>query len=172
MRDRRGELAKAVHERHLPSGRNHAIEQRQNGEQLVYSDNELEVCLARTFREGHRLFFSETQADTRQQSLTLRQRFEILDQLCAHFDSLTKPLIIVLDEADRDLTLMEGRVEDLIEDGHRVTLERGGVSLRAKRLESLHLSILASGNPLSIEGVEITSVTAYAEWKAASGLVR
>ena len=152
----------------MPSSeQNYSIEQRQQGAELVYSDNEVEVSLARTLREGHRLFFSGTQADLSDQALSLRKRLELLDKLCAHYDSTRKPLIVVLDEADRDRALMEGRIADLIEDGHRLSLERDGEGLRAERLDRMHLEILASGNQLSIDGVEIGSVEAYQAWKRA-----
>lgn len=149
------------------SEQNYSIEQRQHGAELVYSDNEVEVFLARTFREGHRLFFSGTQADSCEQPLSLRKRLDLLDKLCAHYDSTQKPLIIVLDETDRDLALMEGRITDLIEDGHRLALERDGEGLRAERLDRMYLDILESGNQLSIDGVEIGSVAAYEAWKSA-----
>lgn len=145
------------------------IELRDRGEEVVYARGELEVFLARTFCGGHRLYVSETAEDSLGAPVEVTQRLQLLWHLCCEFAHRHKPLILVVDEADRDRAALEERVADLIACGLKLEVEYDSEAQRRECCDQMFVELIESGSPLSIEGSEIRSVAEYRTWKRASG---
>lgn len=143
-----------------------SIQLHDRGEELVYNRGSLEVFLARTCCDGQRLFFTDCELDSGDSLLRTEARLTLLEDLCQHFDTRRKELVLVLDEEDKDRVAVEAHIDGLIEDGHRLQLEWDSEALRAARMDEMYLDIIASRSALVLEGVEIDSPESYWRWKS------
>ncbi|MGD8815071.1 MAG: hypothetical protein PVI78_11425 [Anaerolineales bacterium] len=135
------------------------------GEEMLYSDGDIELTLVRTYCDGHRIFCNSTLGIHGGLVLPVKKRRQIIENLCDYFDTKIKALIFVLDEADKDRQALERLFEDLISQGHKLSVEYDSAAQREKAKDDMFISILKAGKKLSIHGVEISSVEDYWKWK-------
>lgn len=135
------------------------------GEDMVYSDNDLELSLERTYCNGHRLYCSNTSGEHGAPAIPFIKRKEIIENLCEHFNTKKEPSIFVLDEADKDRKELERLFADLVSNGHKITVEYDSATKREQVQDEMYISILKAGKRLSINGKEIKSVEDYWRWK-------
>jgi hypothetical protein len=135
------------------------------GEEMLYSDSDVELSLDRTYCDGHRLFCDSTVGVRGGPVLPFEKRRQIIENLCDYFDTKSKPSIFVLDEADKDRKTLERLFEDLISQGNKLSVEHDSAAKREKAKDDMYISILKAGKKLSIHGVEISSVEDYWRWK-------
>jgi len=135
------------------------------GEEMVYTDGDIELLLVRTYCDGHRLFCDSTTGVHSGLVLSFDKRRQIIENLCDYFDTKNKPSIFVLDEADKDLQMLERLFKDLISQGNKLSVEYDSAAKREKANDDMYIGILKAGKKLSIQGVEIDSVEDYWRWK-------
>ena len=135
------------------------------GEEMIYTDGDLEIILDRTYCDGHRLFCESTTGVHNGLVLPFRKRKQIIENLCDYFDTMNKPSIFVLDEADKDRQALERLFKDLISQGNKLYVEYDSAAYREKSKDDMFIGILEAGKKLSIHGVEINSVEDYWRWK-------
>ena len=135
------------------------------GEEILYSDGDIELSIDRTYCEGHRLFCDSTTGVSGGPVLLFEKRRQIIENLCDYFDTKNEPSIFVIDEADKDRQALERLFKDLISHGHKLSVEYDSAAKREKAKDDMYISILKAGKKLSINGVEISSVEDYWRWK-------
>ena len=135
------------------------------GEEMVYTDGDIELLLVRTYCDGHRLFCDSTTGVHSGLVLSLDKRRQIIENLCDYFDTKNKPSIFVLDEADKDLQALERLFKVLISQGNKLSVEYDSAAKREKANDDMYIGILKDGKKLSIQGVEINSIEDYWRWK-------
>ena len=135
------------------------------GEEMVYTDGDIELLLVRTYCDGHRLFCDSTTGVHSGLVLSFDKRRQIIENLCDYFDTKNKPSIFVLDEADKDLQMLERLFKDLISQGNKLSVEYDSAAKREKANDDMYIGILKAGKKLSIHGVEINSIEDYWRWK-------
>ena len=135
------------------------------GEEMLYSDSDVELTLVRTYMKGHRLFCDSTIGIYDGLVLPYKKRRQIIENLCDYFDTKNEPSIFVLDEADKDRQALERLFNDLISQGNQLSVEYDSAAKREKAKDDMYISILKAGKKLSINGVEISSVEDYWRWK-------
>jgi hypothetical protein len=135
------------------------------GEELLYSDGDIELTLDRTYCDGHRLFCDSTIGGRGGPVIPFKKRRQIIENLCDYFDTKNVPVIFVLDEADKDRKALERLFKDLISQGNELSVEYDSAAKREKDKDDMYISILKAGKKLSINGVEISSVEDYWRWK-------
>jgi hypothetical protein len=135
------------------------------GEEVLYSDGDIELSLERTYFDGHRLYCNSIIRVRGGHDLPFKKRRQIIENLCEYFDTKNKPSIFVLDEADKDRQALERLFKDLISQGNKLSVEYDSVAKREKAKDDMYISILKAGKKLSINGVEISSVEDYWRWK-------
>ncbi|MGD8814661.1 MAG: hypothetical protein PVI78_09320 [Anaerolineales bacterium] len=144
---------------------NYEIEIIGRGEEMLYSDGDIELMLERTYCDGHRLFCDSTRGVRGGPALPFEKRRQILENLCDYFDTKNEPSIFVLDEADKDRQALEQLFQDLISQGNKLSVEYDSAAKREKAKDDMFIGILEAGKKLSIHGVEISSVEDYWRWK-------
>ena len=135
------------------------------GEEMLYTDSDIELLLTRTYCDGHRLFCESTTGVHNGLVLPFNKRRQIIENLCEFFDTKNKPSIFVIDEADKDLQALERLFKDLISQGNKLSLEYDSAGKREKAKDDMYIGILKAGKKLSIHGVEISCVEDYWRWK-------
>jgi hypothetical protein len=135
------------------------------GEEMLYSDGEVELSLDRTYCDGHRLFCDSTLGVRDGLALPFKKRRQIIENLCDYFDTKNRPSIFVIDEADRDRQALELLFRDLISQGNKISVEYDSAAKREMARDDMYISTLKAGKKLSINGVEIGSVEDYWKWK-------
>jgi hypothetical protein len=135
------------------------------GENMVYSDSDLELSLERTYCNGHRLYCNNTAGEHGGPALPFVKRREIIENLCEYFDTKNEPSIFVLDETDKDRKELEHLFSNLASKGHKITVEYDSAKNREQVQDEMYISILKAGKKLSINGMEIESVEDYWRWK-------
>jgi len=135
------------------------------GEEISYSDGDIELSLDRTYCEGHRLFCDSTIGVRDGLVLPFKKRRQIIENLCDYFDTKNEPSIFVLDEADKDRQALEQLFKDLISQGNKLSVEYDSAAKREKAKDDEYIGILKAGKKLSIYGVEISSIEDYWRWK-------
>jgi len=135
------------------------------GEEVSYKDSDLELPLQRTYCDGHRLYCADTERDIDGSPIPLRKRIQIINNLCAYFQSKSNENVFVLDEADKDRKDIISHIEKLSKKGHKVSIESDSAEIREQFEDEMHIGILNSGKKLSINGHEINSVEEYMKWK-------
>lgn len=135
------------------------------GEEMLYSDSDVELTLVRTYMKGHRLFCDSTIGIHDGLVLPYKKRRQIIENLCDYFDTKNKPSIFVLDEADKDRKELERLFQDLISQGNRISVEYDSAAKREKAKDDEYIGVLEAGKIISINGVEISSVEDYWKWK-------
>ena len=61
------------------------------GEEMLYTDGDIELLLDRTYCDGHRLFCDSTIGVRGGPVLPFRKRRQIIENLCDYFDTKNKP---------------------------------------------------------------------------------
>ncbi len=145
--------------------KNYSLQIYNRGEEMTYSDVDIELELERTYCRGNRLFCDNTQADSQENPIPLKKRIEIIDNLCDFFESKKSKSIFVLHEADKDQSNIEMYISSLIQKGHKLVIEKDSAKKQQKRLDDMYIGILKAGKVLNIKGVEINSVDEYWKWK-------
>jgi hypothetical protein len=135
------------------------------GEEMLYSDGEVELSLVRTYSDGHRLFCDSISGVRDGLVLPFEKRRQIIEDLCDYFDTKNRPSIFVIDEADRDRQALELLFRDLISQGNKISVEYDSAAKREMARDDMYISTLKAGKKLSINGVEIGSVEDYWKWK-------
>ncbi|WP_372743332.1 hypothetical protein [Neptunomonas sp.] len=135
------------------------------GEDMVYTDEDIELPLERTYCNGHRLYCSNILGEIGGQTLPYSKRREIIENLCEYFNTLKEPSIFVLDESDKDRTELEHLFSELAGKGHKITVEHDSAAKREQFQDEMYIGILKAGKKLSIDGKEIRSVEDYWKWK-------
>ena len=135
------------------------------GEDMIYSDSDLELSLERTFCDGHRLFCDNTAGGHGGPTLPFAKRQEIIENLCEYFGTKKEPSIFVLDEADKDRKELEHLFSDLVLKGHKIEVEYDSAKKREQSQDKMYISILEAGKKLTINDVDIESVEDYWRWK-------
>jgi hypothetical protein len=135
------------------------------GEEVRYSDGDIELSLERTYGDGHRLFCNSIIRVRGEPVLPFIKRRQIIENLCDYFDTKNEPSIFVLDEADKDRQALERLFKDLISQGHKLSVEYDSAAKREKAKDDMYISVLKAGKKLSINGVDINSVEDYWRWK-------
>jgi len=135
------------------------------GEEMLYSDDDIELSLDRTYCDGHRLFCDSTIGFRGGPVLPFKKRRQIIENLCDYFDTKNKSSIFVLDEDDKDRQALERLFKDLISEGNKLSVEYDSAAKREKAKDDMYISILRAGKKLSINRVEISSVEDYWRWK-------
>lgn len=147
------------------TGRTYRIKIIGRGEEVLYSDNDLELSLERTYCNGHRLYCNNTAGEYGGPSLPFNKRLEIIENLCEYFDTKTERSIFVLDEADKDKEELIRLFSDLLSKGHKITVEYDSAKKREQAQDEMYIGTLKAGKKLSINGKDIESVEAYWRWK-------
>jgi hypothetical protein len=135
------------------------------GEEVLYSDGDIELSLERTYCDGHRLYCNSIIGVHGGLVLPFVKRRQIIENLCDYFDTKNEPSIFVLDEADKDRQALERLFKDLRSQGHKLSVEYDSAAKREKAKDDMYISVLKAGKKLSIYGVEISSVEDYWRWK-------
>jgi len=135
------------------------------GEEILYSDSDIELSLDRTYCDGHRLFCDSIGGVRGGPLLPFSKRRQIIENLCDYFDTKNKASILVLDVADKDRQELERLFKDLISQGNKLSVEYDSAAKRDKSKDYMYIGILKAGKKLSIYGVEINSVEDYWRWK-------
>lgn len=144
---------------------NYEIEIVGRGEEMLYSDGDIELSLDRTYCDGHRLFCDSIVGVRGGPALPFTKRRQIIENLCDYFDTKNKASIFVLDVADKDRHALERLFKDLISLGNKLSVEYDSAAKREKAKDDMYIRILKAGKKLSINGVEISSVEDYWRWK-------
>lgn len=135
------------------------------GEEMIYSEPDLELGLERTYINGHRLYCNNTSGEYGGPALPFLKRKEIIENLCEYFNTKTEPSIFVLDETDKDRKELEHLFAELVSKGNKITVEYDSAKKLDQVQDEMYLSILKAGKKLSIDGKEIKSVEDYWRWK-------
>ena len=138
------------------------------GEEMLYSDSDIELSLERTYCDGHRLFCNSFIEVRGGPLIPFSKRRQIIENICDYFDTKNAASIFVLDVADKDRQALEQLFKDLISKGHKLSVEYDSATKREKFRDDMNISILKAGKKLSINGVEINSVEDYWRWKNAT----
>jgi hypothetical protein len=141
------------------------IEIKGRGEDFLYRRDGLEVALDRTYCDGHRLFCDCTSGKRGFPHLPISIRQQIILDLCDYFDSLSNPLIYVIDELDPNRIELEQLFDTLITKGHKISVEYDSEEKREKSRDEMYLGILRAGKELKINETEIHSEADYWRWK-------
>ena len=135
------------------------------GEDMLYSDSNLEIYLETTYLNGQRLYCSNTVEGSGKLAISFLKRREIIENLCEYFKTTSEPTIFVLDIADKDREEFEHFFENLISIGHKITVEYDSAKKREEAEDKMFISTLNAGKKLYINDVEIKSVEDYWGWK-------
>jgi hypothetical protein len=135
------------------------------GEEIVYADHDLALSLTRTYCDGHRLFCIDTATAPGGGPLPFRKRQEVIENLCEYFNTVARPSIFVIDEADRDREKLAKLFSNLVSKGHQISVEYDSAEKREQARDEMFIGILKAGKALSIHGRDITSIEDYWRWK-------
>ena len=145
--------------------RNYRIQILGRGEDMLYSDSELELNLQRTYCNGHRLYCNDTSGECGWPALPFAKRREIIENLCEYFNTKKEPSTFVLDEADKDRIELELLFSNLIAEGHKITVEYDSAKRREQAQDEMYISTLKAGKKISLNGQQIDTVEDYWRWK-------
>ena len=129
------------------------------GEDIKYSDSHGELWLQRTYCNGDRLYCDDTA------QLPFDRRREIILNLCHYFDTITDPMVFVLDIADKDRSALEVLFLDLTSQGHQLTIESDSAAIRERATDERYLDVVRAGKILYVGCIEIRTEDEYWQWK-------
>jgi hypothetical protein len=137
------------------------------GEQINYSDADITLDLEITYIDGNRIYCSETEHDETK-LIKFKKRASIIKNLCDYFDSMRSPIILVIEETDKDRLALENYFAQLILKGYRITVEYDSPERRAESYKVMQLELLKAGKSLTINGIKFDNAEQYLEYYKSS----
>ena len=129
-------------------------------ESLDYRDGDGQLWLQCGCRDS-RIYCDDTA------KLPFSRRKRVMENLCDYYETVTNPLIVVLDERDKDREQLERVIARMSAQGQKITIEYWTAEMQEQFEQGWQLGLLRAGKKLRIDGTELGTVEDLERWKEA-----
>jgi hypothetical protein len=129
-------------------------------ESLDYRDDDGQLWLQCGCRDS-RIYCDDTA------KLPFSRRKRVMENLCDYYETMINPVIVVLDERDKDREELERVIARMSAQGQKITIDYWTAEMQEQFEQGWQLGLLGAGKKLRIDGTELGTVEDYERWKEA-----